>query len=348
MSGDLVNPGDGGIANTDNVLLTVHDVIQKCKQDGCRLFAVGGNLSRPPKFKYFSSEAYPEYGQLYQLSTAVASGDLALANDPGFTHMKWNCLVPESVFRTLTDELKDENSAIRRLSTLPITRCFVYLDVSDFSKHSPGKQALVIGSLIALIRDWRNWHHGLLLQAWQDLEAMLCIGDGYIFVLKNVALATYFAAWLAHLVEEKVADRKVPVEFHFRMGVHLGPVYFFWDWGRGGRDSFPKNTTEKAGDGWRRTEVGDWNYIGEGINGGQRVLTAIGKDVDDVLFISGQVRQELMAFRHEHQIVRGMLGCLVNRGRRLDKHNNHWRVYEMNHTELCGIGAWPQDALPLR
>ena len=50
-----------------------------------------------------------------------------------------------------------------------------------------------------------------------------------------------------------------------------GPVYTFWDTGRGA-----------------------WNYIGEGINGGNRVLGVIGKDQDDVVFVSAEVRQELI------------------------------------------------------
>jgi hypothetical protein len=210
----------------------------------------------------------------------------------------------------------------------------VYVDVSDFSRHRPGQQALIVGALVSMVREWSYWNMGAALDAWHDLEAMLCIGDGYIFVLKDVVLATYFAAHLAQLIEVRVACRQVPVEFHFRMGVHVGPVYYLWDWGRGGRQG--TGTVWEVDGRLERTEVGDWNYIGDGINGGQRVLAAVGKDADDVLFVSGQVRQALTARDDGTMPCRRILDCLSNRGRRADKHNNFWRVYEVNHTRLCG------------
>jgi class 3 adenylate cyclase len=140
---------------------------------------------------------------------------------------------------------------------------------------------------------------------------MLCLGDGYIFVFRSPMHATYFAAHLAALMEMLVARGLIPVEIHFRMGVHVGPVYCFWDPGRNG-----------------------WNYIGEGINGGQRVFSAIGRETDDILFISSQVRQALLASSEEEPTARLILANAQNKGRRLDKHGNAWRAYEVNHTNL--------------
>jgi class 3 adenylate cyclase len=144
---------------------------------------------------------------------------------------------------------------------------------------------------------------------------MLCIGDGYIFVLKVPEGATYFAAYLARLVEVLVARRLVPVEFHFRIGVHFGPVFSFWDPGRG--------------------KEGDWNYIGNGINGGRRVLEAVGKDQDDVVFVSGQVYEWLSAQGIDESQCERIVKCLRNRGRKEDKHGNLWRVYEVDHTGMA-------------
>src|SRR5262249_11848107 len=144
-------------------------------------------------------------------------------------------------------------------------------DISDFSKMPAGQQVLVINSLVRIVRDpghWERQAHGLPA----EIEAQMCIGDGYIFVFKQPMLAAYFAAYLAHLIEVLVANRWLAVDFHFRIGVHCGPVYTFWDPGRG-----------------------NWNYIGEGINGGNRVLSAVGKEYDDTVYISGDVRQELYA-----------------------------------------------------
>jgi class 3 adenylate cyclase len=150
----------------------------------------------------------------------------------------------------------------------------------------------VINSIVGIVGQQSLWAGGPG-KALAALEARMCIGDGYIFVLKDPMHAVYFAAYLAHLIEVLVARKITPVEFHFRMGVHVGPVYCFWDPGRE-----------------------NWNYIGDGINGGQRVLGAIGKETDDVLFISVQVRQALTASDKGDSPYRQILAALQNRGRR--------------------------------
>jgi class 3 adenylate cyclase len=187
----------------------------------------------------------------------------------------------------------------------------VYLDVSDYSKYPPGQQVLVINSIVRIVKEFDFWNMGCAIEAYQAVDGMICIGDGYIFVIKDPVTAAYFAAHLAYLIEALVARRHLPVPFHFRMGAHRGPVYSFWDPGRN-----------------------NWNYIGEGINGGQRVLSAIGKDADDVLFVSGQMREALTAQDNGYSPCRQILSALHNRGRRADKHGNLWRVYEVNHTDL--------------
>jgi hypothetical protein len=221
-----------------------------------------------------------------------------------------------SLAHALQNELLsgDESSTIRRLSTWTIDRAFVYLDVSDFSKYPPGQEVLIINSVVSVVGHPNYWDIPPALTARDSVEAKLCIGDGYIFVFKNPMLATFFAAYLARLIEILVARKALPVDFHFRMGVHFGPVYSFWDPGRN-----------------------DWNYIGEGINGGQRVLEAVGKDQDDVVFVSGRVYEWLTAEDHGqppcHQIVK----ALRNRGRKEDKHHNPWRVYEVDHVGLATL-----------
>lgn len=316
----------------DEILAGVSTVIARCKNMGVRLWAVPDGEERWT----LQGTAETARGKLVRLHEALTQdGNSLLApNDAGVTGKKSNWLVSSKDFDTLNRELLNGSSEVRRLSTWPIRRCFVFVDVSDFSRQRAGQQALIIGSIIAMVRGSAYWNHPDALKAWKDLEAMLCIGDGYIFVLRDVVCATYFAAYLAQLVEVRVARRLVPVEFHFRMGVHVGPVYCFWDWGRGGHES-AEAWVEKNGH-LQRTEVGSWNYIGEGINGGQRVLSVIGKETDDVLFISGQVRQALTSQDDGSSPCREILNCLSNRGRREDKHHNTWRVYEVNHTSLCG------------
>lgn len=185
------------------------------------------------------------------------------------------------------------------LSTRSIQRSFVYVDISDYSKLPDGVQLTVVLALLQIADHVQSKVVG-------PAEAQLCIGDGYIFVWQDALAATRFAPNLASSIEARVAKTTIP-EFHFRIGVHTGPVRWFWDPGRK-----------------------DWNYVGSGINGGNRVLSAIGKDTDDVVFVSGAVRQEVQ--QSEQGAARLLVQAMHNRGRRADKHNKLWRVYELNHS----------------
>ncbi|MCH8047608.1 MAG: hypothetical protein IID44_28265 [Planctomycetes bacterium] len=210
--------------------------------------------------------------------------------------------VTDSLFHKVENELHDDTSDIRRLSNWPIERSFIYVDVSDFSTYPPGQQALIVNSIQRIVFTPEMWKFRL------EVEASLCIGDGFIFVMRDAVRAAGFAAGLANRIEFMVAKNLVPVQFHFRMGAHVGEVYCFWDFGRNG-----------------------WNFIGEGINGGNRVLSAIGKDADDVLFVSAEMRQKLVTAPYDN-LNKDLVANLHNRGRRKDKHGKPWRVYEVNHT----------------
>jgi hypothetical protein len=341
---DLMRGVAGPSQGQGALLINNSAVIHFCKLEGVRLCVE--TVDDSVRLKGEVEATVDKWGNVVRLWRAFTRHDITYLdpNDPGISEMKSNWVVPEAVHASLSDQLSDDCSDIRRLSTLAITRCFVYVDISDFSQQRAGQQALIVGSLISMVRNWKYWNRLVALDAWQALEAMICIGDGYIFVFKDAALAVYFAAHLAELIEARVARKLVPVEFHFRMGVHVGPVYFFWDWGGGGREE-PKTKTWIERDGkMERTEIGDWNYIGEGINGGQRVLAAVGKETDDTLYISGQVRQELKKREDSSHDIRKIVNSLINRGRREDKHKKFWRVYEVNHSALCG-NMLPPEAL---
>jgi hypothetical protein len=49
--------------------------------------------------------------------------------------------------RQLNEEIKDDLSGVRRVSSWPIDRAFVYFDVSDFSKQKAAKEVFIINSL---------------------------------------------------------------------------------------------------------------------------------------------------------------------------------------------------------
>jgi class 3 adenylate cyclase len=295
--------------NEPTIYRSVNELVVACKDRGVTLYSRGQTLHH--------DRVHEQGGErLVQLQQAVAVGSNVIdaMEIDGVTPRPSDLWISyELCIGPCTDALQDESSDLRRVSTVPIERTFVYVDVSDFSKHKAGQQALIINSLVTIVRRDGYWRHAESMPAKESLEAMLCIGDGYIFVLLDPLQATYFAAFLAELIEVLGARGRFPVPFHFRSGVHVGPVYCFWDWGRNG-----------------------WNYIGDGINGGQRVLGAIGKDADDIVFISGQVWQKITATQRDGSMAECVLGALQNRGRRADKHGNPWRVYEVNHTQLAG------------
>ena len=236
------------------------------------------------------------------LSRAIPASDWQIrskTDDDGLAAAPAQVTVSAELFQHMTEQFEDDTSAVRRLTTSPVTRAFVYLDISDFSKMATGTQMLVINALVRIASGIQaNWNEG-------GAEAQLCIGDGYIYVWKDPGHAARFAANLAVQIERDVAAKSVP-EFHFRIGVHVGPVRCFWDPGRK-----------------------DWNYVGEGINGGNRVLSAIGKDTDDVVFFSGELRSAIATSR---TMAAELVKDLHNRGRRKDKHDRYWRVYELNHS----------------
>jgi hypothetical protein len=262
----------------------------------------------------------PEHGSLTPLFRAIALPPTI--HDPfckdGVIGQISDLWITEKARSELSKEIERDDSDIRRLWIKPIERTFLYLDVSDFSKYPAGHQALIINSIAAITRDQQLWeatHTTFLFGKW---EAMICTGDGYIFVFNEPAASTYFGGYLAFLIETMVAKRMLPVEFHFRMGINTGPVYTFWD-----------------------PDRNKWNYVGEGINGGQRVLDAVGKDTDDVVFISDYVRQEIIAQRERFHLAHKIIFNLHSRGRRLDKHGKPWRVYELNHSAMCGAELPP-------
>jgi hypothetical protein len=105
--------------------------------------------------------------------------------------------VPTTLFETLSDVFAhgNEQDPLWCVSSHPVKRAFVYLDVSGFSKYPPGQEALVVNSLVWLTSDLGFWSYEPAAEALRDLEAQLCIGDGYIYVFRIPLMATFFAAY---------------------------------------------------------------------------------------------------------------------------------------------------------
>jgi hypothetical protein len=244
----------------------------------------------------------------------------------GISGKDMDVFVPRSVYEEINKDLHNEGDDIRRLSSWTLPRAFVCLDVSDFSMNPPGQQTLIVNQINQLLRS-KSWDLQGIAEEPQ-LEAQLCTGDGYIYVCCDPRRATFFGARLAYLIDKAVSQKKSPVEFHYRMGIHFGEVYSFWDPGRKG-----------------------WNYLGEGINGATRILESIGKDIDDVVYVSGTIRdlflgepEEDALYSHKsgrtlYEVIRDSMD---NKGRRRDKHNEIRRVFQLNHTK---IATTPQEWL---
>ena len=137
-------------------------------------------------------------------------------------------MVSSVLLLKMREALTNHKSDIRCISTWPVVRSFVYFDVSEFSKQADGRQALIINQIGALTAEPSFWGIGAPELALRDLEASLCIGDGYIFVFSDAVHGVSFAAYMACLVERLVAEHLCE-EIHFRVSVHTGPVYRFWD-----------------------------------------------------------------------------------------------------------------------
>jgi hypothetical protein len=221
---------------------------------------------------------------LFRLYRAVQSprGDFPSRWDDRLACQPLPLFVTGSLWANLNNAIAADDSEIRKLSSWPVEKTFVYVDISEFFRHPASHQVLIVNSLVSYANDERFWR-GNVTESKNDCEARLCIGDGYIFVFKNPGHAVFFSAYLASLIEGIKEDRGVP-DYHYRIGVHSGKVYRFWD-----RD--------------RK----DYNYIGDGINNAQRVLSAIGKEQDDVVFISSDTRQHILTSEPENSFSSGAI-----------------------------------------
>src|SRR5262249_1679456 len=78
-------------------------------------------------------------------------------NQQGTTPHSLDWWGPPEVLEVLNQALRDEGSSVRRVSSWPIVRTFVYLDISDFSKFSPLEEALIINSLVWVVDQGQFW-----------------------------------------------------------------------------------------------------------------------------------------------------------------------------------------------
>jgi len=303
---------------------TESELVQFCK-DGLRMLHAVNNLHGDNRIalsrNLFEHEDATQLWHLYFASPNFESTQpFQVVNARMHDQPATSLIVTSQLLGELDKSIASDTSELRWASSWPINRTFVYLDISDFSTDfSPGQQILILNSLGNILKDptFGTSHFfgaasGGPLPSF--LEAMICVGDGYVFACRNTSGALILASLLAMCIEQMRADQLI-VPFYFRMGIHVGEVNRFWDIGRK-----------------------DWNYMGDGIIGSRRVLEAIGKDIDNVIFVSDAVQNAILQSHSQLTIRASMLGAFSNRGRRYDKHRRAWRVYELDHMKLTPPG----------
>ena len=282
-------------------LLTRDKVVEVCKERGILLGTSDWRSGETVRLW-----AKPQSGGHFELSKAspgVVPSTIYCPAD-GLSLILSGMHVGADVKAVLDSELLVDGSDVRRLSIWPVTRSFVYLDVSDFSKFATGEQLIVVNYL-------QRFTEQIIRREWweESPESRMCIGDGYIYVFRTPEAALHFACFMAMFIETLPVMEPLVLEFHFRIGLHYGEVNCFWDAGQG-----------------------DWNYMGDGILGGKRVLDAGGKSVDDVVYLSVQTER---AIRRWPPATHAVLPHLTNIGRRTDKHGKMWRIYQANHNAIA-------------
>jgi len=285
------------------------EVVEHCKEKGLMLWVEPE--PNEPRFQAHPDSDGSGHFRLVSVRTERKSGvgldGIHQGDTTDFT-------VSERALSEMNEQAGNDRADVRRISNRSINRAFIYLDISDFSTLAPGKQVLVINDLSSQVLLRAYLDHDIY-QGQRDvsgLESQICIGDGYILVYRDAALAAKIACSIAADIDVRRARKWLSVPFHYRMSVHWGPVYSFFDPGRK-----------------------DWNYVGSGINDGHRVLEAIGSRLDDVVYISESVRDEILRGDTSHAPLSGMHGYMTNEGRSKDKHGIPRRLYRMDHTAVA-------------
>ncbi|KAF0245608.1 MAG: hypothetical protein FD180_1476 [Planctomycetota bacterium] len=296
-------------------LNSVEEVVSLLRRGNHRLYVrPAGEIPRSPDRWYVARNPLPSSAadplvRIHRTESAAPGAEYLGACFDGIIQGDAIAEVPESVCTQIESKL-DSDEPIRWLSTRPIVRTFLYLDISDFSTYPPGQQALIVACLPKFVSEAQK---GRRAEHTGTPQQMICTGDGYIFVFLDPVAATWFAAQLATEIDYAVAKPMGSVEIHYRMGIHIGEVFPFEE----------------------GAERNRWNFAGDGINGGRRVLDAIGRNADDLVFLSGDVVKSIHAKAECSTGFGEIMQYLVNRGRRKDKHKKPWRVYELNHRDAA-------------
>lgn len=198
----------------------------------------------------------------------------------------------EQEFNEFLEGLKNETHPNHRYLFHRQRRCVLAFDIADFTKDfHMNEQLLILSALRVACKSVED--SGMK----STIENYLPTGDGFIMIFPQAVQGCKFAILLAREID-KFNKESLEKEIHFRVGIDFGFVGYFMD--------FRKN----------------WNYVGDAINDASRVLSTIGSDMDDVIYVSYNVYVELDE-RYQKS--------LIPMGRRRDKHGKMYRVFHLNH-----------------
>jgi hypothetical protein len=133
------------------VCLGVEPLVAWCKHAGIMLYA---EFDEGRGARRFKTDGIHDAGvRLNCLCRARAFDPSSGGPEPasGIIGRESYIWVTDRVLNDLNAVLPDETQEIRRISSWPIERTFVYVDVSDFSQSKPGQQALIINSLVYIV-----------------------------------------------------------------------------------------------------------------------------------------------------------------------------------------------------
>jgi len=194
------------------------------------------------------------------------------------------------------EELRDLGSEGSRYLFRAENKAVIVVDIAQFTQYSMVEQCLAVSTLLSWIEEIEH-PMGYEFETEDDLPVndRVPTGDGCALILEDSYEACLFASRLGRVFEDTSRKPRWG-ELHYRMGIDYGPLYVVRD-------------ARQA-----------WNYVGDAINKAHRVLSTIGQDMDDVIYVSDRVYRASPIKKP-----------FIPMGRRRDKHGEMHRVYHLNH-----------------
>lgn len=196
-----------------------------------------------------------------------------------------------------SDKLENwlKNKSLKYEYESPVEMLIILIDIVGFSQNSSCEQLYVLKTFENLV-----FEKG----AWGDLNNyiidILSTGDGFYILAKKCFIKnidTYLCG-LVKRIDEYNRHENPQREINFRCALNIGEVYK-WKW--------------KKGD----------NYIGQGMNDCQRIISFIPKKLEDVIYFSDSVYKAMLSPSGSHPRLQRL-------GRMYDKHGKPHKIFQLS------------------